>query len=156
MPHVSQMIQSKFLSKADLPQPVVVSIKGVQLENFKDGDAAWLLFFNELPKALKLNNTTIRTLEAGFGPNTDAWIGKRVRVFVDPTVTMAGQLVGGIRVKTPSIAAVNLTHGAVAPSAQPRFDPMTGLPLPLTYGQNMPVAPAASGVDPDFDDEIPF
>ena len=105
MPHVSQMIQSKFLSKGDLPGPVVATIKGVRLEQFRDGDASWILSFHELGKGLKLNNTTLRTLEAAFGPNSDAWVGQRVKVFVDPMVMMAGQQVGGIRIKTPTAVA---------------------------------------------------
>ena len=187
MPNVSQMIQSKYLSKGDVPVPVIATIKGLSLERFnqaqRDGDKmeAWILWFVELPKGLKLNTTNIRVLEASFGPESDAWVGKRVQVYVDPSIQMAGQAVGGIRLKGPTRPAVDLTRstgwpgtGATAAPAVARFDPMTGKPLavpaavlpkfdPMT-GQPMVDAVAAvtgypvpsSGVDPEFDDEIPF
>ena len=41
-------------------------------------------------------------LEAAFGPKTSAWIGKRVEIYVDPTVrSPQGQRVGGLRLRIP-------------------------------------------------------
>lgn len=162
MPNVSDMIQSKFLSKADVPVPLIATIKGVSLEKFNqqrasDKDSAWILWFAELPKGLKLNTTNIRILEAGFGGNSDMWTGKRVKVYVDMSIQMAGQTVGGIRLKCPEVPAIPagarfdpltgqpLTQAAPAGA---RFDPMTGLPLSAP-------APAVP-VDAEFNDDIPF
>lgn len=184
MTNTAQMIQSKYLSKADVPVPVIATIKGVSLEHFnnqqgREGkDSAWLLWFAELPKGLKLNNTNIRILEAGFGPETDLWAGKRVKVYVDMTIQMAGQTVGGIRLQTPTVPAVALTAGAVpippgarfdpvtgqplaqAAPAAPRFDPMTGLPLAAgAPGKPNPFLPGAGQpvpADAEFNDDIPF
>jgi len=180
MPNVSEMIQSKFLSKADVPVPVIATIKGVSLERFNnqqrasDKDSVWILWFAELPKGLKLNTTNIRILEAGFGPESDLWTGKRVKVYVDMTIQMAGQVVGGIRLQTPPVPAVMagspaaLPAGArfdpltgqplgIAPAGPPRFDPMTGLPLAAPAGKPNPFTTATPvPADAEFNDDIPF
>jgi hypothetical protein len=188
MPNVSQMIQSKYLSKADLPVPVIATIKGVNSDQFQAAgsrapETRWLLWFAELPKALKLNATNIRILEAGFGPESDRWIGRRVRVFVDMSIQMAGQTVGGIRLQCPTVPATVLA-GAPALPAGAKFDPLTGAPLaqlpspaqaaprfdPYTGAPLAPVVEASTGEvrpdlehfngpagrEPGFDDEIPF
>jgi hypothetical protein len=33
--------------------------------------------------------------------NTDDWIGKQIVLFVDPSVSFAGKIVGGIRLRAP-------------------------------------------------------
>ena len=181
MPNVSEMIQSKYLSKADVPVPVIATIKGVTQERFRvnkpeDKDSAWILWFAELPKGMKLNTTNIRILEAGFGSQSEMWTGKRVKVYVDMSIQMAGQTVGGLRLQCPSIPAQSLVAGAqaippgarfdpltgqplAAPAApQARFDPMTGLPLaaPGTVTPAMASMNGPPGREPGFDDDIPF
>lgn len=171
MVDTSQMIQSKYLAKGDVFTPLVLTIRGLSLESFGGGgrgggdDQRWVLYFNEHPKGLKLNNTNIRLLEAGFGSNADAWAGQRVQVYNDPTVTMAGQVVGGVRIRCPKRTTAQLIPGA----AGQRFDPMTGQPIapagarfdPITGAPLTPTAlpagaPAAAGGDPEFDDDVPF
>lgn len=44
----------------------------------------------------------LRGLSAGWGPETDNWIGKSVRVYNDETVKWAGKEVGGIRIREMS------------------------------------------------------
>lgn len=179
MTNVAQMLQSKYLSKADVPQPVIATIKGVSLERFNarpggsEKDSAWILWFEELPKGMKLNNTNIRILEAGFGPESDRWAGKRVKVYVDMTIQMAGQTVGGIRLATPTVPAVALIAGAVPIPPGARFDPLTGLPLaqaappaarfdpmtgqPLAPGKPNPfILPGQVPDGAEFNDDIPF
>lgn len=126
MPRVSDMIYSKYISKNDVETPIICTIRGVMLDSGgnRAEEPRWLMAFHELRKMLRLNNTTLRQLEATLGENSDAWIGARVRLYVDPTVTMAGQVVGGVRMQIGKRAAVG---GAAAPA--PRFDPQTGQPL---------------------------
>lgn len=127
----SDMIQSKFLKKDDFPQPVVLTIKGVSLEEVGRGEERWVLFFNERSKGIVLNVTKIKQLEATYGDDSDRWIGKKVKVLHDPTVMMGTQVVGGIKFVMPSAA-----QQAAAPA---------------------PVAPVAATATADaFDDEIPF
>ncbi len=109
----SQMVQSKFLKKEDFPEPAVLTIKGVTLEEVGRGDERWVLHFNEKTKGIVLNVTKIRQLEAGYGDDTDLWVGRKVKVSHDPTVMMGQQVVGGIKFTLPS----NLPK--TAPKAEP-------------------------------------
>jgi hypothetical protein len=149
-----------------------------------DSEQRWIMWFNELKKGMRLNVTTLRIFEAAYGDDSDRWIGRRVQLYWDPTVQFGGKLVGGVRVRLSRAAAG--VPGAPAVPAGARFDPMTGKPLaapaapqprfdpmtgqPLT-GAAPPAAaaPAAefvdtatgevvatSGIDPEFDDDIPF
>lgn len=131
----SQMIQSKFLKKEDFPVPMVMTIRGVAMEKVgNNGDARWVLYFNENTKGIVLNVTKIRQLEATFGDESDSWVGKRIQVMNDPTVMMGQQIVGGIKFVMPRAAA----------AAQP----VVHQPPPTIAQQT-----AAVG---EFDDGIPF
>lgn len=182
MPMTHQMITSKFIGHADVDPAIVVTIKTCTLETVGrqgEEEQKWFLWFNEHKKGMRLNVTTIRILEAAYGMNTDLWVGKRIKLYWDPNVQMAGQLVGGVRVRLPSASS---TAAAAAPpgarfdpltgkplQAAPvaRFDPNTGLPIgtaaptamasPETDEFGSPAVPSGGGaVDPDFDDDIPF
>ena len=101
MPKVSEMIQSKYLRKEDVEEDLIVSIKDCVLETMPgDGrEQRWVLLFRELPKGLVLNATVIRVLEKAYGNDSDLWIGKKVVLYVDPSVSFRGQVVGGLRVR---------------------------------------------------------
>lgn len=172
MPNFSEMVYSKYLSKADLASPLILHIRAIAFESTGGGggggrggggrdEQKWVMYFNEHAKGLRLNNTIIRYLESVLGPNSDAAIGKKCRVFVDPTVQMAGQVVGGVRLE---IARSQLgpppgQWGAPPPAAAPPYQP----PPPPTQRWDEARAAAAPPVpapraatDPDFDDDIPF
>jgi hypothetical protein len=129
----SQMIQSKFLKKEDFPQPEVLTMKSVAIEEVGRNDTRWVLYFNEKTKGIVLNVTKIKQLEQTFGDDTDRWMGKRIKVAHDPTVMMGTQQVGGIKFVMPSANA----------SPPPPPPPPVGLP------QRVP------GSDDDFDDKLP-
>lgn len=182
MPNVREMYPpSKFLGSHDFPNPVVLTIQDVRPENFKPrgqqhAETRWVLYFRENPKGLKLNSTNISALEEGFGAESDLWLGKRVRVYNDPTVQFGGRKVGGVRLQLPRLTEAMGTQ-PVAGAPTPRFDPMTGAPLappvpagarfdPMT-GQPLHATVDAStgelahfnsppGKDAEFDDDIPF
>jgi hypothetical protein len=130
----AQMIQSKFLKKEDFPQPMILTIKGVAMEEVGGrGDTRWVLYFNENVKGIVLNVTKIKQLEATYGDDTDRWTGRKVKVMHDPTVMMGQQVVGGIKFVMPSNPQAQV---------QPRPTP------PPTVAQQ-------AGA-PEFDDDIPF
>jgi hypothetical protein len=106
------MIQSKFLKKDDFPTPAILTIKNVSLEEVGRGDTRWVLYANERAKGVVLNVTKIRQLESKYGPETDGWIGKKLKAENDPTVMMGTQVVGGIKFTMPS--------GDVAPVQAPQ------------------------------------
>ena len=98
---VSEMIVSKFLRKEDFPDDMICTIKGISLEDVSDTEQRWVLAFREHAKGMVLNITTIRVLEQAFGDDSDGWIGKKVKVYVDPNVSFQGKVVGGLRLMPP-------------------------------------------------------
>lgn len=181
MPHVSQMFQSKYITRADVDPPVIATIRAVTPEQFRGRDGAgpetkWILWFNEAKKGLKLNSTNIRTLSDGFGEYTENWIGQRVRLYVDATVMMAGQTVGGVRIQCPrsahpaAFAAPAAPPGAFGQAARAPAQPAGAFPaqpqsapppgafaqVDRATGEIRNPTPATSAVDPEFDDDIPF
>lgn len=115
----SEMVQSKFLKKEDLPNPRPFTVKGVSLEEVGQGDQRWVVWFHEEPKGLVLNVTKIRQLEAAYGMETDDWKGKRVRLSHDPSVVFAGKVVGGIKLETQKTAP---PPASKEPVTDPDFD----------------------------------
>lgn len=102
MAKVSDMIVSKYLKKEDFDEDQVCTIKDCKLEEIsQQGETKWILYFREHQKGLVLNTTTIRVLEQAFGDTTEDWVGKRVKVYVDPNVSFQGRVVGGLRLRPP-------------------------------------------------------
>jgi len=105
----SQMIESKYLKQADIEGELIVTIQAMKQANIapedKPEELKWLLKFKELPKPLVLNSTNIHTLEKLCGDETDLWPGQEVVVYVDPNVSYAGELVGGIRLRSAAPVA---------------------------------------------------
>ena len=134
MPHVSQMIVSKYIGHAEVDPPLAVTIRALSLENVArqgaEEEQRWIMWFNELKKGLRLNVTNLRILEAAYGSQSEAWVGHRIQLYWDPTVQFGGKLVGGVRFRVGR-AAVGGSNAA-PPGA--RFDPMTGKPLAPQFG----------------------
>jgi hypothetical protein len=132
MPKTHEMKESKFLKKEDVGRGALVTITGCVRRNVAaegaEPEQKWCLTFQELDKPLVLNATNIQLCEQICGSDdTDHWVGKRIVLYVDPNVSYAGKLTGGIRVRKPK------------PSAAP------------------PPPPAPTVHDEPFDDsEIPF
>lgn len=103
MTKTSEMIVSKFLRKEDFDEDQICSIKDVHLEDMQGDkdEQRWVLYFRERDKGMVLNVTTIRVLEQAFGNESDDWIGKKVKVYVDPNVSFQGKVVGGLRLMPP-------------------------------------------------------
>lgn len=102
----SDMIKSKFWRAGDLQgqPPVVLTIADVTEELLGRGtrqDMKCFLWFQEHLKGLQLNKTRVKLLEAAFGPDSEGWVGKRVKLSFDPTVEFGGRAVGGVRLQTP-------------------------------------------------------
>lgn len=111
MPRTSEMVQSKYLKTADVPDPVIVTVTKVGKVNMAKEDAApeykWAIRFEEFAKPMVLNSTNIKIAEKVFGSdNTDDWVGKEIILFTDDNVTFGGDLVGGLRFKGKEKAPV--------------------------------------------------
>jgi hypothetical protein len=102
----ADMIKSKYWRARDLQgqPPIVLTIADVTEELLGRGghqDVKCFLWFSEHMKGLQLNKVRVTTLEAAFGPDSELWVGKRVRLSFDPTVEFGGRAVGGVRLQTP-------------------------------------------------------
>jgi hypothetical protein len=102
----SEMRESKFLKQTDVGVGMLMTVAGCEKHNVaKDGadpELKWCLAFEESDKPLVLNSINIQLLERIFNSDeTDQWIGKKVVLYVDPSVSYQGKVVGGIRVRAP-------------------------------------------------------
>jgi len=96
---------SKYLRKEDFDEDgEVVTIKGFKYEDIKTDDGGLeqktVLYLEEHEKGLVLNRTNASLIPICTGAKTagDAR-GKRVVIYVDPTVGYGGKVVGGLRLK---------------------------------------------------------
>lgn len=100
---ISAMFPSKYLGKEDVVRPLTVKIEQVTREEISDGNngkeeknVVW--FANDM-KPMILNRGNAECLGEMFGDDSDAWIGKSVELYIDPSVMFAGKRVGGLRVR---------------------------------------------------------
>ncbi len=106
MPNVNDLGESKYLKQHDVDPDVLVTVKGYDKVNVamesQQPEMKWSISFEELDKPLILNKTngTMLQLITGSG-DFDDWIGKKVVLFNDPTVSYAGKITGGIRIRKP-------------------------------------------------------
>lgn len=103
MADVSQAMQAKSdqLNAVDIMgcEPVI-TIRDVQVRN---GDQpVWVFYHGDNNRPWKPSRGMIRILAAGWGQDSDNWIGKSVQIYMEPSVRYAGQEVGGIRIRAMS------------------------------------------------------
>lgn len=115
----SKMKESKFLTKDDVDPPVLVTMGQVEKVNVALPDVEpeyrWALHFNELEKPMVLNQTNINLINSVTSTDdTDDWIGKKIVLYNDPSVSYAGKLTGGIRVRGNQVA-----QAPVVPNQKP-------------------------------------
>lgn len=143
MPTLSEMRVSKFLKKEDCDPPILLTIDGVSQQNVAmRGDPEelkWSLSFIEVEKPMVLNSVNGQLIAAACGSeNTDDWLGKKIVLYNDPTISFGGKVIGGIRCRAPRIKA------GPAPAAQP---------LTRAPAAPAPVAAPAGAVE---EDDVPF
>jgi hypothetical protein len=103
---VSDLKQSKYLTKHDCGKGLLLTIASFQQENLaltgQPAQLKWCMYFQEDVKPLVLNATKGQILQVIFGSdNSDDWLGKKIVAFHDPTITNRGQVVGGIGIRAP-------------------------------------------------------
>jgi len=95
---ISKTIEAKSdqLNAADIMQPVTVTITDV-----RKGDAdqpVWISLAEYQGKYFKPAKTVRRVLVHCWGADAAQYIGRQMTLYNDPSVTWAGEAVGGIRV----------------------------------------------------------
>ena len=127
MAKVGQMIESNYLKQSDVDGDITVTVSKVGQKNIaKQGDEPemkWLVRFEEFPKPMVLNATNIKRLaRACNSDDTDDWTGKKAILYVDPDIEFAGNVVGGLRIK--SIPEQQTTRQQMPKQAGGKFDDM--------------------------------
>lgn len=105
MPNIDQMIESKFLKKEDVGDAgdaAIVTIQGVKQMNVaKDNEEAemkWVIKFREFPKPMVLNGTNMKLAAMTLNSkDTDDWVGQKIELYHDPSITFGDKIVGGLR-----------------------------------------------------------
>jgi len=102
----TEAFPSKYLSKEDVKDaPKLGVIDSVIQETFEDDDGKKLkpiLTFSNDIKPMVLNNSNWLTIEDAYGEESDAWKGKTIELYHDPSVMFGNKRVGGVRVRIPT------------------------------------------------------
>ena len=113
---VSELKNSRFLTKEDCGDGIVVTIDDVTQENVASPDQPaemrWTMMFQEPnTKPMVLNSTNGQLIAKFLGSDdSDDWKAKKVVLYHDENVSFAGKIVGGIRARKydePAAALAN-------------------------------------------------
>jgi hypothetical protein len=101
---------SPYLKKEDFPRPEILTISDVREEEVtapgEKPKTKIVLYFNEAEKGLVLNQANGDALFDLTGQDDpEKWIGTRVEMYCDSSVTYAGKRVGGLRLREPAPSA---------------------------------------------------
>lgn len=104
MADVSETLEAKSsqLNAVDIMgvEPVI-TVREVSVS--PGGDQPISVYFNgDNNKPWKPSKGMRRILAAGWGRNSDDWIGRSVKIYFEETVTFGGKEVGGIRIRSMS------------------------------------------------------
>lgn len=118
--NIANLKNSRYLSRADVATPILVTIKSVVQEDVgMEGEAEklrWVMYFAEAEKGLVLNSTNGQLIAQFLkSDETDHWIGQKVVLYDDPSVSFGGKLTGGVRARAP--------RGQAAAASKPIFTP---------------------------------
>jgi hypothetical protein len=94
-----------FLGQKDIEKPRTLTIESFGMEEIKTENGPvekYVLRFEEIEdRGFVVNSINSQLLEALYGDDED-WIGKRIEVFTDPTISFGNKVTGGLRLRRPS------------------------------------------------------
>ena len=113
--------------------------------------------FEEFPagRPFKPSKTVMRIMVAAWDKETDAYVGKRMTLYRDPTVRFGGQDVGGIRVSHMSGIKSRLTVSATVSKGKRALytvEPLTE-PAPQPKSLKQQVWERSQQIEPDLSDD---
>jgi hypothetical protein len=101
MVDASKYVGGQYLKGIHIPQPILVTIAGVEEEPVGK-DEKLIVYFKEDQRGLVLNDTNTKFLiEYLASANTDLWQGQQVVLYNDPNVSYGGKKTGGLRLAKP-------------------------------------------------------
>jgi hypothetical protein len=93
---------SRYLKAVDYPEPQTLTIRDVREESVgREEELKIVLAFDETPKLLVLNKSNSLALEDLFGWESDDWVGNKIEIYTDPSVTFQGRRTPGLRLRAP-------------------------------------------------------
>ena len=78
----------------------VITIRDVQVRNGEQ--PVWVFYHGDNNRPWKPSKGMIRILAAGWGTESQNWIGKSIQIYCEPGVTYGGKEVGGVRIRAMS------------------------------------------------------
>lgn len=105
---LNRYTRGRWMKAADLDgQTPTLTISRVAENTFEQNETKVVLAFRETEQGLVLNKTRLVALMSAFGPNTDAWVGRRVQLGSAPTFNgKATVLLTPIMTPAPSVPDV--------------------------------------------------
>ena len=105
--NIDNITESKYLAKSDVTPAVSVTVSGITVENLaRDNEPVenkWILHFSEGLKPMVVNKTNAELIAHVLGSReSDDWIGGKLTLFNDPSISFGGKLTGGIRIQIPA------------------------------------------------------
>lgn len=122
--NINNSFPSKYIKSGDITDDdLVVTISRVAIESLGQGDKAEdkpIVYFSDNEKGLVLNKTNAHVISDLYGPETDAWVGKKIALYATE-VEMGGVTTLGIRVRlrAPGAKPLPAKFTAPAPVAAP-------------------------------------
>ena len=111
----TEFLGTRFLTKEEVPEPKTVTIRTIERERFeRDGriDVKPKFTLEEFDKQFLVNRTNLSTLLGIYEEDSmESWVGKRFVLYNDPSVMMAGRVVGGLRVRAASAGELGSSYG---------------------------------------------
>ena len=99
----------------DFPKPAVVTVKGFKkIENADQPRQKWSIYVQEFDRPFLPCTIVRRVISATWGKPGPDWIGRKIRIYNDPSVTMGKRRTGGLRVDALSHwrgGSVEVDHG---------------------------------------------
>ena len=99
-----------YLQASDLPddEDIILTIRSFERKELRQDDRTvmkWVLYFEEIEEGLALNDTNGRAIRRLLGKEMEGWRGKRIILYVHPSVEYNGVHLRGIRVRSTSVSA---------------------------------------------------
>jgi hypothetical protein len=105
MPNVNDLGTSNYIAKSDVGNGLLLTFKSYEKKNVGIGkkDMQWVFYFDEHEKGFIMKPTNGHLVAAVVGSaDFDDWIGKKIVLYIDPTVEFPkGKVTGGIRCRAP-------------------------------------------------------
>ena len=105
---VSSDLTGSFLKQSDFDRDAAITFTITRVEkahfdakNGRPAEDRWVVHFDN-DRQLGLNKTNLSLLAKWFGKKPSVWVGKRITVYKDESISFGGRLVGGLRVRRPS------------------------------------------------------